>query len=181
MNRSRKISKEMMSQRGYQKISENDTEIIFKNKTEKVLLTYYENEKISIQIIKNSLELLKEKKLNHIILIYNEKFTACAKQFIKTLDSIEEVDNVKKVIFETFDVNELQINITKHELSSKHELAPQKELEEVLKIVKDTKFIPKIFKHDPMCKFYNFQENDVLKAITDDDGYVDYRKVIIEK
>ena len=96
----------------------------------------------------------------------------------KTLDNIEEVDNVKKVIFETFDVNELQINITKHKLSSKHELAPQKELEEVLKIVKDTKFIPKIFKEDPMCKFYNFKENDVLK-ITDDDGYVDYRKVIM--
>ena len=34
MERARKISKEMMSQRGYQKISENDTEIIFK-KTQK--------------------------------------------------------------------------------------------------------------------------------------------------
>ena len=177
MERARIVCKEMVSQRGYKIISEKGDQMIAKKNSKKILIIFYEDEKISINIVKECLILLKEMKINHIILVYKEKFTSCAKQAVKLMGNIEECDDLTKIIFEVFNINELQINITKHILVPKHELATEEEINELLKTTKSLDKIPKIYTEDPMCKFYNFKVEDILR-ITRRNGFVTYRIVI---
>ena len=135
-------------------------------------------DKISINTIKECLSRLEELEYNHIILVYNGKLTSCANNVVKTIENTKESDNLIKKTFEVFNKDELQLNITKHHLASKHEVVEKKELDE-LKSKLDILKLPVILKIDPMCKFYNFQIGDIIK-ITRRNGFIAYRRCISE-
>ncbi len=92
------------------------------------------------------------------------------------MGNINDPDNVNNVDFEIFSKDELQINKTKHTLVPKHELATPKEIRELLKTAPRNK-LPVIFKNDPMCKFYNFPVDSILR-ITRKNGFIAYRMVV---
>ena len=175
MDTARTVCREMITHRGYEIINDDSDEIIAQNDKEQMLVLFVPEEKVTINTIKECLEKMKEYDLKHVILVYEDKFTSHAKNTVIQMGSIKDPDNPSDIEFEIFSKDELQINKTKHTLVPKHELATPKEIKELLQTVTKDK-LPVIYKNDPMCKFHNFQVDDILR-ITRRNGFISYRLV----
>ena len=94
------------------------------------------------------------KEKDHIIFILQDNPTNTIKKLI------EEQYNC-----ETFNINNLQINITKHVLVPKHELISEEEQEDIISKynLRNIKQLPIIYKTDPVIRYYNFPSNRVCK------------------
>ena len=90
-----------------------------------------------------------------IIIVLREK---CNQTTMKEL-LLEKNKNI-----EIFIIDRLLFNITKHELVPKHELLSKSEIEELLKKYRCTvNQLPKVFKTDPISKYYGAKTGDVFK------------------
>ena len=90
-----------------------------------------------------------------IIIILREK---CNQTIIK------ELNLAKNKNIEIFTINILQFNITKHELIPKMELLNDQEKKELLIKYKCTvNQLPKIFKTDPITKYFGAKTGDIFK------------------
>lgn len=91
----------------------------------------------------------------NIIVVLREK---CNQTIIREL----ALDKNKNI--EIFTIDRLLFNITKHVLVPKHELLTKEEIKEILKKYKCTvNQLPKVFKTDPISKYYGAKVGDVFR------------------
>lgn len=155
---------EMITQRGYEVIKEDDNTIIVQKKKKKICLFKNIVGKCNTEHIKICLAYMNKIDVNHCILIYSTMLTSMAKKLIHQASETLEV----------FTMEELQYNITKHRLVPKHVgLSPKNS--KIFKEKYGNKF-PAMLKSDPVSRFYNYPRGTVVKVIRLD-GYIAYRIV----
>ena len=101
-----------------------------------------------------------ELEVNHSIVIYNNKITSYAATALRSLKA-------QKIIIETFSEQEMQINITKHELQPRHiicSLATKKEMFAAYSV--NPSMIPQIkASTDPVCRWYGAEKGQLIKIV----------------
>jgi len=157
------ICNEMFHQRGYMDIVREDEEIIATDNLGNRVKCIYINDKISTQNIRDIITLTDTENITHIVIIYNDEITTPAKKIIQ---------EHKESIIEVFNMNELQINITKHRLQPKFELI-KKDESFIIKRKMGMKF-PIMFENGPISRFFNYKKEDMIR-VTTKDGYISYR------
>jgi DNA-directed RNA polymerase subunit H (RpoH/RPB5) len=160
------ICKDMMGQRGYNVVSENEECILVENKEESVLLFFDESPKLNKTSISNYISVMNDKNVKHSVIVYTESVTTM------TSKSVEQTIDID---IELFSRNELQFNITKHRLQPIS-------FEKLSKSESDTfkknygVQLPVMRKSDQISRFYNFSSGDLIK-VTDKRGIVSHRIV----
>jgi len=160
------ILKKMLITRGYTLEEDSKEDFTVRGFTLKnrIICFICNEEKLSIQGIKEYMSIMNKENYNRCIIIYRESVTSSAK---KSLEIMEY--NI-----ELFNISELQFDITEHELVPKHEKTTKEEKEELEKKYK--RKLPNILHTDPICRYYFFQRGDYIR-ITRKDGNVIYRIV----
>lgn len=161
-----KIAKEMLNDREYIEIDEDDNKWIYQKKYGDLVVVFFcYYSQLNINTMKEYIKYTEEKNINHCIMLYKNNITPSAKKIITSLCDIE---------VELFCMNELQYNITKHRYYRPHIELSKEESKEFKK-----KFgvkIPILLKSDPVCRYYNFDKDSIIK-ITRKDDYISYRIV----
>jgi len=161
-----KIIKQMLQARGYKiKKEEDNIYHVISKLGSRIIVIFSKHNKLNIDSIKFNLEIINKNKYNHAIIIYNNNMTSAAKKI---------VNNLYDIYIETFAVNELQFNISKHRLSRPHIKITGEEEKEIRKKYGDKLSI--ILKNDPQVRFYGFRVNDIIKIIRKN-GIIFYRIV----
>lgn len=155
--------REMCEVRGYNILQEKDNEII----TDKCFIIFTNDIKININYIKDLTRIMTEQNIEHVIVIYNGNTTLNA----QNINDIKLLYNI-----EFFNEKSFMYNITKCNLVPKHEKLIRKS-EEYKLLVKEKSNLPLIYEHDPVCKYYNFKQGDIVK-LTRNNGIIAYRLVI---
>ena len=92
------------------------------------------------------------------------------------------MDSDAKIHLEFFQVKELIVNITKHELVPKHELLEDEEVDKLLQRYRcRLSQLPKILVTDPVAKYYGLRRGQVVRILRKSETagtYVTYRYVI---
>jgi DNA-directed RNA polymerase subunit H (RpoH/RPB5) len=75
-----------------------------------------------------------------------------------------------------------EIDVSKHELVPKHEIATEKEKEELIKKYGSLKNFPRIYSTDPQVKLLNAKPGDLIKIIRKNEitGESVYYRVVVE-
>jgi len=136
----------------------NSYDIIAKNsKNNKIYVKFFSHNKLKPTIIKeyllNIYDSILEKDKDNIVIILNDKPTTTIKKILNEFNC------------EVFEIDMLQINITKHALVPKHELADDAEINQLIKKynLPSIHKLPIINSNDPVIKYYNFPSNNVCK------------------
>lgn len=138
-------------------ISSNNNRITFEVILNKIKIIYYLNMKFKWSEMKKVFDNEDpDNKYDLYFLIIKDKISQSNMKLINALN----------LNIQIFDIKELQFNITKHILVPKHELIKD---EEVVKSLLEqyslkTKYqMPIILKTDPVAKYYNLKNGDVVK------------------
>jgi DNA-directed RNA polymerase I, II, and III subunit RPABC1 len=146
-------------------INKNIFEVILNN----IKIIYYLNAKFKWSEIKKVFEI--NEKYDLYMLIVRDKISS---------NNIKSI-NALNIPIQIFDIKELQYNITKHVLVPKHVLV--KDMTEIQQILEKyslkTKFqLPIILKTDPVARYYNLKNGDIVKIVRNSPSsgeYVVYR------
>lgn len=159
----RVICKEMIHARGYEICQERQDMIIALDKRNRkksfVYVLFTGNRNVNIKLVKEYFVLIQNEKITHCIIVYNGTITPTARSSLMAFD----------VHLELFSTDELQFNITKHQLVPKHERVQRE------KNIDYTKF-PILKSTDPISRFYGYQIGDLIR-ITRKDGTIAFRVV----
>lgn len=162
---------QMFSQRGYTNISiDADTDRISALKCDGVNTIYAFSsiiEKLNNDEIHSYIGILQEEKVKHAILIYEGTPTPAVKAVISNLPDLE-------INIELFHADDLQFNITTHELVPKHEKLQQNESKEFKMLYGSN--IPTLLRTDAIVRFYDFHKGEIIK-VTRKNGSISYRIV----
>jgi DNA-directed RNA polymerase subunit H (RpoH/RPB5) len=84
----------------------------------------------------------------------------------------EEIFSIEKKNIQIFEYKNLVFNLTKHSLVPNHEKIHEKDLIDLQNTLMISNFnqLPVILTNDPVCKYYNFQANDILKITRNSNG-----------
>lgn len=166
MQQAHQICKEMLTQREYEIIEDEEDKIIaLKPDGNQMLVFFSDSRKFNVKNIQVYISLMNELQIFHAIIVYKDGVTAFTKKAI---------DQSIEMKFELFAEEDLQYNITKHRFQPKFEkLSPEEST--ILKKQFGNNF-PIIRKEDPISRFYNYQKGDVIKIIRNN-GYINYRMV----
>ena len=124
----------------------------------KLLCQYFHYPKINADNIKNYLKIMKDTKIDSGIILLPGKLTQQAKQ------KVQEINQAIQV--EIFQVSELVVNITEHELVPQHILLSKEDKDKLLKRYKiKENQLPKILVTDPVARFLGLKRGDVVKII----------------
>jgi DNA-directed RNA polymerase I, II, and III subunit RPABC1 len=157
---------EMFEQRGYEILQKDDDRILaLKEDGEYVCAFLILNTKFNVDKIQECIGGMKQMDVYHGVIIYKDTVTPIAKKV---------VEESKEILIELFNVEEMQYNITKHQLVPKHELMYKKDSIEA-KEFKKNKY-PIISKSDPVSRFYGYNIGDVI-MVTRKNGYIMFRIV----
>jgi DNA-directed RNA polymerase I, II, and III subunit RPABC1 len=107
--------------------------------------------KLNVGVFKEYISVLHTLEIDRGIIIYTDSITPIAKQLI---DGCE-------VTIETFNINELQYNITQHVLVPKHERMCTDDA--VMFKKKYGNKVQSIMKTDPISRFYGYSRGDIIK------------------
>lgn len=136
----------------------NSYDIIANNlKNNKMYVKFFSHSKLKPTTVKeyllNIYESVLEKDKDNIIIVLNDKPTTTIQKILNEFNC------------EVFQIDMLQINITKHNLVPKHELASEEEITQIINIynLPSIHKLPIISKNDPVVKYYNFPINKVCK------------------
>jgi DNA-directed RNA polymerase I, II, and III subunit RPABC1 len=155
--------KEMCKDRGYHILCERENEII----TNSCYIIFTNDIKININYIKDITHMMIEQQIDHIIIVYNGNITI-NNHNLKEITSIYNIEFFHEKLF--------MFNITKHELVPKHEKLSKTDPHYKM-IYKEKTNLPYILEHDPICKYYNFKNGDILK-VTRHNNTIAYRLVV---
>ena len=166
MERSHQICKEMLTQREYEIIEDEEDKIIaLKPDGDQMLVFFSDSPKFNVKNIQVYISLMNELQIFHAIIVYKDGVTAFTKKAI---------DQSIEMKFELFAEEDLQYNITKHRYQPKFE---KLSLDDAIILKKQFgNNFPIIRKEDPISRFYNYQRGDVIKVIRNN-GYISYRIV----
>ena len=166
METARCICLEMLSQRKYEIIDNEDDKIIaLKPDGHQMIVLLSDSQKFNVKNIQVYVTLMNELEIFHAIIIYKEGVTSFTKKVIEQMMEMK---------FELFAEEDLQYNITKHRLQPEFEKLSDEEASQFKKKYGLSFAIMR--KEDPISKFYNYQRGDIIK-ITRKNGYVTYRIV----
>ena len=135
------------------------------NNGDKYIVFFLYASKLNIASVKSCIEILDKSKTKFGIIIYPDSITASAKKVLQNLHNMK---------IELFAASELQMNITKHKLASRHIKLNSKEKNEFIKQMGQD--IQIILKTDPMSRFYNFEKGDIIRILRNDNT-ISYRVV----
>ena len=169
MSKTNQTIQEMLIQRGYKIIDDDDEKIIAIHKTSKNKICAFNQSvlKLNIDRIKEFISTLNKLDCKHCIIVYVKDVTPMAKNFVKTSIVVK---------MELFKEDELQYNITKHRLVPLHTKLNNNESKKF--IDKYGKKIPQLLVTDPVSRFYNFKRNDIIMITRNADNYfIAYRIV----
>jgi len=168
MDRAIQTVKDMIFQRGYKNMEENEDYIIGDNRVDKIVFFTQPVSKFNVEQSKIFIKRLKNIGINHGIVIYTDNVTSTARKALIT--SLEYK-------IELFTLTELQFNLTKHRLVPEH-IRLSKTESKIFKSKYNNKWgrFPVILKGDPVSRFYDFCRGDIIKIIRPG-GYVSYRIV----
>ena len=134
--------------------------------TKKVMI-FFTTEKFGKKEVREKIDELAEKKINHIILIIAEKFTQHGQKLLSSIKKLER---------EIFYFKELSINPVKHSLSPKHELLSEEETKKFNKNVASK--MPLIKKNaDRINRHYNGKVGQIYRIFRAD-GTITYRRIV---
>jgi len=166
--RTYKFCLEMLQQRQY-KIDvedyENNCITATKPNGQKMIVIFYEGVKFDVKAMKETISVMNEKKVTHVLIIYKKDVTPATRSTL--LRSLE-------FEYELFAEKDLQYNITKHILQPKFESIGEQESSEFIK--KYGNMFPTLRLDRPIARFYNYKRLEVIK-ITRQDGYITFRIV----
>jgi len=141
--------KQMCTDRGYHIIDEKEFEIM----TDECYIIFTRDVKININYIKDLTRLMLEQDIEHVIVIYNGNITI----------NTQNINDIKLLYnIEFFSEKSFMYNVSKHSLVPKHEKLIA-DSDEYNLIIKEKNNLPHIFEHDPICKYFNFKQGDLLK------------------
>jgi DNA-directed RNA polymerase I, II, and III subunit RPABC1 len=102
-------------------------------------------------------------KIKHFIMVFKEKINSNNEKNIQNLISLYSDNTTPKV--ETFEINNLLFNITRHEYVPKHELLSKDEAQQVFDkySIKNKSQLPVLHRTDPVAKYYDFRPGDLIK------------------
>jgi DNA-directed RNA polymerase I, II, and III subunit RPABC1 len=161
------VLKKMLLDRGFTDIEESKENFSLFGKDSdgnKILTSICNEDKVSIQSIKDFISIMNKDGYHYCIIIYRDSVTSSAK---KSLEIMEY--NI-----ELFNINELQLNITEHRLVPKHEKPTKEEIEFLDKNYKGK--LPIILTTDPISRYYHYKRGEYIK-ITRQNGNILYRLV----
>ena len=161
---------EMLNQRKYTEIKEEENRIMAIDNQGKIVCVFMEIlVKLNVAEIKRKIVIMEEEKIPHTIIIHNQLDIPTSN--VKGI--IEQLPNLNMEI-EAFPDSDLLINITKHVYVPKHE---------VLSVEEGRNFRAKygtdiqvLLKTDPISRFYNYRKGDIIE-ITRKNGCIAYRIV----
>lgn len=136
-------------------ISSNVNKTTFEVIIDNIKLIYYLNNKFKWSELKKIFENEVEQAKQYILIIKD-----------KISQSNQRLINELNLNIQIFDIADLQFNITKHVLVPKHELInDENEIKDILdRYSLKTKFqLPTILKTDPIAKYYNLKNGDIVK------------------
>ena len=166
MEKAYEICKEMLLQRGFEIVDEEDERITCLKKDGSLICVFLSNiPKLDVERIKDYITLMNELTVNHSIIVYKNTVTPYAKQIIQSSEDM---------LIEIFSENELQYNPTKHRLVPKHEILNEEEAKN-FKEKYNGKF-GGILVNDPISRFYGYKKGDVIRIIRNS-NYITYRIV----
>lgn len=159
----------MLEQRGYTLM--DPTHLIFETHAEgckpsskRIKVFVCLHSKLNIERIKTYIQDLEARHILHSIILYDDVITSSCKKIFECMVRFE---------FETFHLDTMQFDITKHVLYNPHERLTKEEVEA---LSMPTKKFPIILKSDPVCRYFHFQKGDTLR-IRRKDGVIVYRIV----
>lgn len=175
--------KEMLLDRGY-KLEESKTDndlveeykntncsIIGSNNNEKIIAVFYDNssnQKIGLECVKKLIQkyILADPniKYTNMISVFNNRLTYRARKEL----SIDGIDS------EIFYIDELYVNIMKHELQPSFRLIRENEKKKIEKYYKNK--LPFILKDDMVSRYFNAKIGDTFEILRKD-GSIYYRMV----
>jgi len=170
VTRSINICKEMLRQRGYDIVLEDDTtcqDFIAKkpdNNIAQVILMI--GSKVNMKSIIDLLSSMKTTNIFHAIIIYSDSVTS------STVKTIAKNNNFT---IELFHLDELQFNITKHDLQPSFRKVTEQESIQ-LKRTFDAHQFPRLNHDDAISKFFHLSKGDIIEV--DDDVLIRYRIVV---
>jgi DNA-directed RNA polymerase subunit H (RpoH/RPB5) len=146
---------EMINQRGYTIDNIKDDIIICTKQNGKKLWLFLDIiQKFNVNKYQEYITVSYKNNIKHIIIIAN-KITPNIRKIVKNNTNLD-------VKIETFYEDEMKYNITKHTLVPNHTLVPFPEASE-LKQKYGAHNFPYILKNDPVCRFYNFPVDSIIK------------------
>ena len=155
MDQARIILKEMITQRGYQIISEDcDTVTATKQDGNNIIIYFVNEEKLNKSTVSKYMSMMNDSGVKHSIIVYADKITTTTIKSLKHSPDIE---------LELFSMEEVQINITKHRLQPKSftKLSPSQARD-----FKNTYglLFSVMKQNDAISRFYNFKRGDVVEV-----------------
>jgi len=160
---------DMFASRGYTEIT-TETNRITALKDDGVSTIYAFHtiiEKLNNDEIHSYISLLQEEKVKHALLVYEGTPTPAVKAVIANLPELD-------ITIELFHADDLQFDITKHELVPKHEKLSMQDSKE-FKALYGTN-IPTLLRTDAVVRFYDFHKGEIIK-VTRKNGAISYRIV----
>ncbi len=168
LDKAKQITCELLADRGYDMdrvTIDEDMVVAEHEELGGIVIVYINENKLSVNTLKDVIAMCEDLQIRQLILVYREVITPSAK---KTLESIHTIN------IEQFALAELMYNPTKHELSSRHELADQEEADEVR--AKFGPNLPLLLRSDKMVRWYNYKPGSIIR-VTRPGGHVVYRLV----
>lgn len=155
---------DILKNRNYTFIDENDQYILMKDVDNKNILIFNINSSLTINVIKIILKCMIENDFNHSIVVYDGKITPSSNKIIKNSD----------LTIELFTHNEMSINIFNHKYYFPH-IKVDETTKQLLLAKYGTK-LPIILKSDPVIRYLNYKKGDIVKIIRKN-NYITYRLV----
>jgi len=149
----------------------------YENTTEKIIVFFSEEDKLGVKSLKNYYNKMTNLDIINAIIVVKENATSFAKN-----DILEVSRSENPLYIEIFLENQLVFDITEHVLQPKFRKLSKKEKNEFLQKmdIKETQ-IAKMLTSDPIARFYNFKEKDIIEIIeiSETGGYYTKYRIVI--
>ena len=127
-----------------------------------------------MKIIRDVVQDLKEKGIDHAIIVLKADITSFAANSFK---------NFKSVHIEHFNMRDVMYNITKHVMVPKHELLTKKEIQDLKQQlrIRTLSCLKKIRYNDPICRYFDAKLGNVFRIYRpspDGHMYIAHRLVV---
>ena len=153
---------QMCKDRGYHLLDRREHEII----TDKCYIIFTRDIKINISYIKELTHMMAEQELQHVIVVYNGSITI-------NNQNIREIQQIYNIEF--FTEKMFMYNLMQHGLVPKHVLVLPSD-KHYDKLRGEAANLPHILATDPVAKYYNFKQGDILRIYRHDNTHA-YRLV----